>query len=120
MVGRALLVSTPRENEREKTVEIVGVVPAVRRALFDREPMPTLYLPFGGNYRAHMIAHLRTDGGDEPRSRVLATAGREIRAIDPRLPILSMKTLDTHLEQGLERWMVAPAPACSPRSERWR
>ena len=84
----------------------MGVVPGVRRALFDREPLPTLYLPFGGNYRAHMIAHLHTAGGEDAELAVLATAGREIRAIDPRLPILSMKTLDAHLEQGLERWMV--------------
>ena len=107
VIGRALLVSTPREDVKERTVEIVGVVPTVRRALFDREPPPTLYLPFAGNYRAHMIAHLRTrGGGDDAEGAVLSTAGREIRAIDPRLPILSMKTLSTHLDQGLERWMV--------------
>ena len=106
VIGRALLVSTPREKEKERTIEIVGVVPGVQRALFDREsPRPTIYLPFGGNYRSHMIVHLRTSG-DEQAATVLASAGREIRAIDPRLPILSMKTLDTHLEQGIERWLV--------------
>jgi predicted permease len=107
VVGRALEVSTPREEEKERTVEIVGVVPGVRRALFDRLPQGTVYLPFGGNYRPHMIVHLRTEGGEQAATAVLATAAREIRSIDPRLPILSVKTLETHLEQGLERWLVS-------------
>ena len=95
----------------------MGVVPGVRRALFDREPNPTIYLPFGGNYRPHMIAHLRTAGSDEAALAVLATAGREIRAIDPRLPILSMKTLDAPPRAGARALDGSrPARACSRRS----
>jgi predicted permease len=107
VVGRALSIDTPREEQAIRVAEIVGVVPAVRRQLFDQEAKPTLYLPFGANYRPRMIAHLRVDrGGDGAASAVLESAGRGIRAIDPRLPILSMKTLEAHLEQGIERWAV--------------
>jgi predicted permease len=110
VLGRSLLVETSREAEPTQTVEIVGIVPGVRRGLFDREASPTVYLPFGRNYRAHMIVHLRLDrGGEDAAAGVLESVGREIRGIDPRLPILSMKTLGAHLEQGIERWMVRTA-----------
>jgi ABC-type antimicrobial peptide transport system permease subunit len=48
-----------------------------------------------------MIVHLRAD-----RAGALETAGREIRGIDPQMPVVSMKTMRAHLDQGIERWLV--------------
>jgi predicted permease len=107
VVGRSLRVDAPREDRSFAVLEIVGVVPGVRRALFDREARPTLYLPYGRSYHARMIVHLRAGrGGDEAAGAVLAAAGREIHRLDPDLPVLSMKTMSDHLDQGVERWLV--------------
>ena len=129
VIGQRLVISTPREGEKEKTVEIVGIVPGVRLRPSHCAERSTVYLPFGGNYtRAHMIVHLNVANDDEDaRARRARDRRLAIWAIDARLPILSMKKLSGHLEQGLERWMVIDlAPhtpslrsAGSPRCSRW-
>ena len=107
VLGRSLHVEVSRESKRASVLEIIGVVPAVRRALFDEEPTPTLYLPWSRAWNARMIVHLRTDReGGAAAAAVLEAAAREIRGIDPRLPVLSVKTMRSHLDQSFDRWLT--------------
>ena len=74
--------------------------------LIEKEAGPHIYLPFGQNYRSQMTAHLRIGhDGEEAESAALQTVRREIAAIDDRLPILSMKSFRSHLDQGIELWL---------------
>ena len=36
-----------------ETIEIVGIVPATRHALFQKEPPGAIYLPFGRGFAAY-------------------------------------------------------------------
>lgn len=40
-------------------MQIVGIAPPLRETLFDREPAPHLYVPWGRHYRARMNIHVR-------------------------------------------------------------
>jgi ABC-type antimicrobial peptide transport system permease subunit len=54
-----------------------------------------------------MQIHIRTAAlGKESEARLLQTARSEIRAVDPNLPILGMKTMRAHLDASIDLWVV--------------
>jgi predicted permease len=84
---------------------IVGIAAPIRDELFDREAGPAIYVPSGRNYRANMSLHVRAGRpGSEPD--VLAAIRREMRALDPRLPILQATTMQAFHDRSLELWAV--------------
>ncbi|HEY7057844.1 MAG TPA: ABC transporter permease [Vicinamibacterales bacterium] len=84
---------------------VVGIAAPIRDELFDREAGPAIYVAAGRNYRAGMNLHVRTSRpGAE--ADVLATLRRELRAIDPRLPVLQATTMQAFHDQSLELWAV--------------
>jgi predicted permease len=95
--------TAPDQHQRPMTV--VGVVPGLRDDLFDQAPVPHIYVPTGGSYRASMYAHVRvTQPGSE--STVLSAIRRELAAIEPRLPVLELATMRRFHDKGLELWLV--------------
>jgi hypothetical protein len=92
------------ENE---PVTIVGVVPGLRDDLFEREPAPHLYFPFGTSYRATMHIHARVPTGSE--APMLGAVRRELRAVDERLPIVELRTLHDFHDRGLVLWGLRAA-----------
>ncbi len=55
-----------------------------------------------------MTVQLRLRSDDEATAAaVLGSLRTEIRSIDERLPILSMKTMRAHLDQSLEVWLIS-------------
>ncbi|HLJ49186.1 MAG TPA: ABC transporter permease [Bryobacteraceae bacterium] len=91
----------------EQTCEVVGVVGNVREKIVGdgAKPTPHVYIPFGQHYQADMQIHVRVAAslGD---AGMLDTIRREIRAADPHLPLLSLKTMHGHLESGPDIWVV--------------
>lgn len=93
----------------EQTCEIVGVVGNVREKIVGDEakPQPHVYIPFGQQYQADMQVHLKVAAGSpDAELRMLDTIRREISATNPRLPLLSLKTMRGHLESGADIWVV--------------
>ena len=93
-------------QQSDRTPMIVaGIAPPIRDELFDREAGPAIYVASGRNYRAGMNLHVRTSRpGAE--ADVLATVRRELRAIDPRLPILQATTMQSFHDRSLALWAV--------------
>jgi len=88
-----------------RPLEIVGVAAPIRDELFDREAGPAIYVPYGRNYRSMVSIHARVaQAGAE--SGVLAAIRGELRATDPRLPIVSATTMTAFHERSLELWAV--------------
>ncbi|HME88287.1 MAG TPA: ABC transporter permease [Chthoniobacterales bacterium] len=102
-------------NEREKpdeTIEIVGIVPASRHALFEKEPVGAICLPFARGFQSDVSFFVRFHSlspGDEPNTADLIR--RTVRDVDPSLPILSLRTFAQHLESNLDLWVVRAAAA---------
>ena len=71
-------------------VQIVGVAADVKYNTPGEDPQPYAYLPFEQQYSTTMTLILRTSG--DPAA-LLSTAERELRAMDPLLPILNVNTV---------------------------
>ncbi|MBV9498761.1 MAG: ABC transporter permease [Acidobacteriaceae bacterium] len=92
-----------------QTCEIVGVVGNVREKIVGDEakPLPHVYIPLGQHYQADMQIHVKVAASSRDAERwMLDTIRRDIRAADPRLPLLSLKTMRGHLESGADIWVV--------------
>jgi len=106
-LGRHLNIDGRKDGEQPEVLEVVGVVPGLRHEPFDKEPRAHIYVPFGQQYRANMNLHLRVAAvGYEAEKAMLGTVRREIRALDERLPVLSLTTLQTHRDESLSLWFV--------------
>lgn len=82
------------------TATIVGVVPNLRQRDFQLpDPDPIAYLPFRTDPRAFMNLLVRSSGDPNAMTPILR---EELRAIDPDLPLFSIRTVDASLAQA--RW----------------
>jgi predicted permease len=102
---------TPREGDSYRDgnlpMQIVGVSPTMREELMDQGDDAHIYVPFGPNYRAAMNLHVRTANGD-PRAvtSMVETLRHELRAVDARLPVLELTTLQRFHDNSLELWAI--------------
>jgi predicted permease len=94
-----------RPGNEQPPMEIVGVSAPIRHSLFDSEARPQVYVPFGEHYQGHMFVHVkvRAVGGE---SVVMRTLRQELRNLDDRLPVLSLRTFVEHRDASISVWMV--------------
>ena len=100
------------EIKPDETIEIVGIVPGTRHALFEKEPPGALYLPFARGFQsnASFIVRFRSlvPGSEAMTADVLRHTMREV---DPAIPIISLKTFPQHLDSNLQLWVVRTGAA---------
>lgn len=88
-------------------MEIVGVAAGVRHDMFDKAPVPHIYVPAGRNYRGGMNLHVRVDTtAPAVEGALLGTLRTEIRSVDPDVPIVSMQSLRQHRDNSIMLWAV--------------
>jgi ABC-type antimicrobial peptide transport system permease subunit len=89
----------------DQPLQIVGIAPPMRDELLDRGPVPHLYLPFGLHYQPTMHMQVRLEAGVD--EAVALTALRQaIRAEDAGLPVVTVSTMRTFHESGVELWAL--------------
>ena len=95
-----------------ETIEVVGVVPATRQALFESEPNGAIYVPFGRGFQSNISFlvrfHSLAPGSETGTADLLR---RTVREVDSALPILSLKTFAQHLESNFQLWIVRAGAA---------
>ena len=102
-------------NEKEKpdeTIEIVGIVPATRHALFEKEAPGGIYLPFARGFQSDVSFFVRFRSlatGNEAGAADLLR--RSVHDVDPSIPILSLRTFAQHLDSNLDLWLVRAGAA---------
>jgi predicted permease len=102
-------------NEKEKqeeTIEIVGIVPATRHALFEKEPAGGIYLPFARGFQSDVSFFVRfrsLASGNEAATADLLR--RTVHDDDPSIPIISLRTFAQHLDSNLDLWLVRAGAA---------
>jgi putative ABC transport system permease protein len=101
VVGRQLQVRRGPAPMAASTFEIVGIAPGTRHQLYDRGPASHIYLPFGQRFEANMHVHVRAAEPGRGLDGLLARVREEIRAVDPILSVLSVKTLTQHRDGSL-------------------
>ena len=93
-------------------IEIIGIVPAVRNAVFEKQPAGAIYLPFARGFQTNTFFYVRFKPGALGSEATAADLlRRTVREVDPALPVLSLKTFTQHLDDNLELWMVRAAAA---------
>jgi len=96
-----------RDAANTKVMEVVGIAGGTRHSLFDKTPVPHVFVPFGQRYRAGMNLHLRTGAGTlEGQAAVLRAVRQQIRAVDDRVPILALSTMGEFRDRGLSSGIV--------------
>src|SRR5437763_3743223 len=104
-VGSSADVS--EEEKQGETIEIVGIVPATRHALFEKEPAGGIYLPFARGFQSDISFFVRfrslASGNEATTANLLR---RTVLDVDPSIPILSLRTFAQHLDSNLDLWLV--------------
>ena len=90
---------------RAAPLEIIGVARAIRHSLLQEDVQPQVYAAFGRRYQANMFVHLRVRqaGGEAAALRLVR---QELRLLDDRLPVLSLRTMSEHRDASISLWMV--------------
>jgi predicted permease len=100
------------EAKPDETIEIVGIVPATRHALFEKEPPGAIYLPFARGFQSNVTFFIRFRSllaGTEASTADLLR--RAVREVDPSIPLISLKTFPQHLDANLQLWVVRAGAA---------
>ena len=106
-VGQTLQI---RGHSGVEAVEVVGIVPGLRHQMFDPVAVPQVYVPVGSHYQANLNLHVRAVGGSrEAEAGLLQTLRGEVRAVDPALPVVELRTLRAHRDASIVLWAVRTA-----------
>jgi predicted permease len=92
-IGQILHMSARSDHSDDETVEIVGVVPAIRDDVTEGLNAH-VYVPFGPRYRPAMTLRVKTEPGAQ--TAVMLPIRTAIAEIDRRVPVLSIQTLADH------------------------
>ncbi len=84
-------------------IEVVGVTPTGKYRFLFEDPQPYYYVPIAQDYTGMRVLHVRTAA---PPQSLAATIEREIRRIQPDLPLYDVETLKEALNGGYGLFMV--------------
>jgi len=104
-LGKQIVFLEKDDTPAGPPARIVGVVPGLRHEPFDPEPVAHVYRPFGQRHRAAMVLHVKTTSG-MPSGPALAGVSETIRAVDDRIPVLWLESLEGYRERGQWLWMA--------------
>jgi predicted permease len=104
-IGHSVQVGSRDSGQSPEVCEIVGLVSGVRSSLSDRAPTPHLYVPFSSRIRASMHYHVRLAAGLSADGPIAGTLRRELASLDPRLPLLSISTLEAFTKRSPFLWL---------------
>src|SRR5436190_5119868 len=100
------------DEKQQETIEIVGIVPATRHALFEKEPIGGIYLPFARGFKTDVSFFVRFRSlapGNEAITADLLR--RTVREVDPSTPVISLRTFAQHLDSNLDLCLVRAGAA---------
>jgi predicted permease len=109
---RLLSRDTARPHREAEVVGIAGDVTA--QIIGATGPEAAIYVPWGQEAQSNVNLHVATVAlGDAASAgadgRMLEAIRRELTALDPRLPVLALKTFRGHLESGFDFWLARTA-----------
>jgi predicted permease len=95
-----------------ESIQIVGIVPATRYGLFEKNPAGEIYIPFARGFQNNIFFLVRFRQFPQDSEAAAAELIRAaVRATDPVLPILSLRTFEQHLDASIQLWLVRAVAA---------
>jgi predicted permease len=93
--------------QEDKTIEIVGIVPAIRTSIFSKEIGTAIYVPFAQGYQSSVQFHIRTVANTRAAAVALIDAvRREVHSAAPGVPVFKVRTFRQHLDGSSDLWIV--------------
>lgn len=98
------IVARPGDSD---TLEIVGIVPAIRSSLFAKRKDFGVYVPFAQGFQSTVQFHVRP-AADSPvaAAALLDAVRREVRAAAPGVPVFKVRTFRQHLDASVDLWLT--------------
>ena len=118
-LGQHIYFPAARPPTRQP-MEVVGIVGGTRHSLFDKAPVPHVFVPFGHRYRAAMNLHVRTRAGRaRRRPPCCAPCGRRSAPSTIACRSSPMSTMGEFRDRSLSSGPCGPAPTSSRCSAAW-
>lgn len=96
-----------RKNESAKTLEVVGIVPAIRSSLFSKTQGVAVYVPFAQGFMSTVQFHVRPAvNTPEAGAALIAAVRHEVRAAAPGVPVFKVRTFRQHLDASADLWIT--------------
>src|SRR3954468_14732040 len=96
--------------KRGESIEIIGIVPAIRNRLFEREPAGSLYLPFARGFQSDAFFFVKFASlGSESATAELVR--RTVQNVEPLMPVLELRTFQKHMDGNPQLWIVRAGAA---------
>ena len=95
-----------------QTMEVIGIVPASRRSIFEKQAGSAIYVPFARGFRSDAFFVVKSAVSIAGREADFADLlRRTVRAVDPALPVLAIKSFEQHREDNMQLWLVRAGAA---------
>ena len=91
-------ISTWDGDEGSTMREIIGIAGDIRNRALNTEPKPAYYMPQSQLPFTQLIAVVKST--NDPRA-LTSSVTREVRAIDPELPVFSVKTMEEYISSSV-------------------
>jgi predicted permease len=108
-IGRSLDMRI-RGADAPQTYRIVGIAPPLRHDLFEVAAQPHLYVAYGSRFNTMMTLHVRAAAGVS-ETALLDVVTRELRALDPQLPVIAARTIEGQRDKSISMWTVRASAA---------
>jgi predicted permease len=83
--------------------EVIGIVADVRYRAIETTPTPDVYIPVAQSFQGRMRLFVRSQLDTQT---VVSAIRREVRALDPNLPLSEVKTMDERIGDAMWRTRV--------------
>ncbi|QYM80664.1 ABC transporter permease [Horticoccus luteus] len=112
--GGGINMSTTADSGEIKAgepIQVVGIVPSTRHALFEKEVGSSIYLPYSRGFQSdvHFLVRFATLPTDANATTALLR--RTVREFDATLPVLAIKSFPQHLDGNIQIWVVRAGAA---------
>ncbi len=102
----------PEEAGSAATYEVIGIVPVTRHNLFETSSDAGLYLPFARGFNSHVFFQVKfASPGRDGETAAVDMLRRAVQEIDGTLPVLSLKSFASHLDNNIQIWIVRAGAA---------
>ena len=101
VIGKRIQPGFSADDNPEKVREIIGVVGNVKHSSLKNEDSPEIYLPRTQIPTSFMSVVVRTSVSDP--SNITAAMRKELAAMDPGIPLNSVRVFDEYLARSLAR-----------------
>jgi predicted permease len=98
-LGKQLQFNRSPTGASETYLEVIGVVPHLKKGLMEKRRDPEVYVPYGQDYRPGILLQVRLVPGVDPAPLMRQTRA-ELRRLDPLLSVTALKTLRASHENG--------------------